>query len=439
LNEQQSKLRAGGPPSLKPPLGPETPPQVVPLRARQIRVPPTFAALQHRNFQLYFGGQLISVAGTWMQIIAQGWLVYQLSHSELTLGIVGFASAIPALLVSPWGGVVVDRVPKRSLLVITQTSAMLLAFILAALTFTGVAQVWHVVLLAAGLGLVNAFDGPGRQAFVVEMVGREDLTNAIALNSMVFNGARVIGPAIAGVLLATVGSAWCFLINGLTFLAVIAGLVAMHLPPHTPKGKAASPWNELTSGLRHVFVHTDQFALLLLALIFAVFGMSYSTLLPAFIDQMLHRGAAGFGVINAATGLGAVMGALVVARSGGFGRRGRWLTRASLAFPIILFVFAYMPFFYPSLVLAFGLGVAFMLQFTLINTLLQLRVADEMRGRVLSLYMLTFFGFAPFGNLAIGTLAEVWGLSLTIGLSAAVAAILSGVVFLLVPNLRKLA
>lgn len=423
---------------LQPPLGPETPPRVVPLRARQMRIPRTFAALRHRNYQLYFGGQLISVAGTWMQIIAQGWLVYQISHSELTLGIVGFASAIPALLVSPWGGVVVDRVPKRSLLVVTQASAMLLAFILAALTFTGVVQVWHVVLLAAGLGLVNAFDGPGRQAFVVELVGREDLTNGIALNSMMFNGARVIGPAIGGLLLATLGSAWCFLINGLTFLAVIAGLLAMRLPPHQPPARLASPWKQLTGGLRYVFAHTELFALLLIALIFAVFGLSYGTLLPAFVDQVLHQGAAGFGLVNAATGLGAVTGALVVARSGGPGRRGRRLTAASLAFPILLLVFAYVPVFYISLVLAFGLGAAFMLQFTLINTLLQTRVDDEMRGRVLSLYTLTFFGFSPFGNLAIGILAEAWGLSLTIGLSAAIAMILSGVVFLMVRQLREL-
>jgi MFS family permease len=229
---------------LTPPPAPETPPQVVPLRARQIRVPRTFAALQHHNFQLYFGGQLISVAGTWMQIIAQGWLVYQISHSELTLGIVGFASALPALLVSPWGGVVVDRVPKRSLLVVTQATAMLLAFILAALSFMGVVQVWHIVLLAGGLGFVNAFDGPGRQAFVVEMVGREDLTNAIAMNSMMFNSARIVGPAIGGLLLASVGASWCFLINGLTFLAVIAGLLAMQLQPHRPNLNTASPWKQ---------------------------------------------------------------------------------------------------------------------------------------------------------------------------------------------------
>ena len=191
-----------------------------------------FAALRHRNFQLYFGGQLISNAGTWMQVIAQGWLVYQISHSELALGVVGFASAIPSLLATPWGGVVVDRVPKRTLLILTQTGAMLLAFILAALAFTGLVQQWHIILLAAGLGLVNSFDSPGRQAFVVEMVGREDLPNAIALNSLMFNSARIVGPAIGGLLLAVVGAAWCFTINGISYLAVIAGLWAMELHPH---------------------------------------------------------------------------------------------------------------------------------------------------------------------------------------------------------------
>ncbi len=424
--------------AIDPPLAPETPVQVVPLRARQVRIPKTFSALRHRNFQLYFGGQLISVAGTWMQIIAQGWLVYEISHSERMLGVVGFAAAIPALLVSPWGGVVVDRVPKRALIVITQASAMLLALILAVLAFTGVVQVWHVIALAAALGFVNAFDGPARQAFVVEMVGREDLTNAIALNSMMFNGARVIGPAVGGLLLATVGAGWCFLINGLSYVAVIAGLLAMRLPPHRPPRHTGSPWNALTSGLRYAFVHTELFALLLVALIFAVFGMSYSTVLPAFVDQVLGAGAAGFGVINAITGLGAVSGALVIARQGGRGRRGQWLFTACLAFPVVLLIFASTPVYVASLALSFGLGMAFMVQFTLINTLLQLQVADEMRGRVLSLYMLTFFGFAPFGNLAMGILAEHWGLSLAIAMSAVVAMLLSVCVYLLVPRLRRL-
>jgi len=424
--------------SLNPPIASESSSPTAPLRARPLHLPRTFSALQHRNFQLYFGGQLISVAGTWVQIIAQGWLVYQLSHSELTLGIVGFASAIPALLISPWGGVIVDRVPKRGLLVITQSVAMLLAFILAALTFKGNVQVWHVILLTAVMGAVNAFDGPGRQAFVVEMVGREDLTNAIALNSMMFNSARVIGPAIAGVLLIAVGPAWCFFINGLSFLAVIAGLLAMQLPQHGRIERTGSSWKQLTSGLRYVLAHKDLFALLLFALIFSVFGISYGTVLPAFVDKVLHQNAAGFGAINVASGLGAVVGAFLIAHSGDRLSRGRWMIGANFAFPVILAVFAYVPFFYPSLVLAFGLGVGFMLQFTLFNILLQTYVADEMRGRVLSLYTITFFGFAPFGNLAIGLLSEAWGLSLTLGLSALIAAILSTVVLLLVPKLWKM-
>ncbi|MBL8056410.1 MAG: MFS transporter [Anaerolineales bacterium] len=402
------------------------------------RLPRAFIALRHRNYQLYFGGQLVSVAGTWMQIVAQGWLVYELSHSELTLGVVGFASAIPALLISPWGGVVVDRMPKRTLLVITQAAAMLLALILAALSFLGHVQVWHVVALSAALGVVNAFDGPARQAFVVEMVGREDLTNAIAMNSMMFNGARVVGPALAGLLLAAVGASWCFLLNGLSFLAVIGGLLAMRLEPRTSRLEIGSPWQQLKAGVGYVYRHAEIFALLLLALIFSVFGISYGAILPAFVDQSLRGGPTAFGAVNAATGLGAVAGALVVARYGDRGRRGRWLVLANLAFPLILAAFAWQTSVGPALALAFGLGVGFMLQFTLINTLLQTRVADAVRGRVLSLYTLTFFGFAPFGNLAIGILAEALGLSLTITLSAAVALALSLAVIAIVPRVRRL-
>jgi MFS family permease len=412
--------------------------EVAPRRLPRVQIPQTFAALRHRNYQLYFGGQLISVAGTWMQIVAQGWLVYELSRSELMLGVVGFASAIPALVISPWGGVLVDRMPKRTLLVVTQSAAMALAFILTVLALTGLVQVWHVVVLSALLGIVNAIDGPGRQAFVVELVGREDLTNGIALNSMMFNSARVIGPALAGVTLAALGAAWCFLLNGLSFLAVIAGLLAMRLEPQARKVNVGSPWQQLKAGLGYVFKHAELFALLLLALIFSVFGISYSTILPAFVDRVLHAGPTAYGALNAATGLGAVIGAFVVARYGDRGRRGQWLVWANLAFPLILFLFAYLTNFYVSLLLAFWLGVGFMLQFTLINTLLQTRVADEMRGRVLSLYTLTFFGFAPFGNLAIGILAEAWGLSLTMALSAAVALVLSSAVILIVPRLRKL-
>ena len=424
--------------SIDPPRTPNLPPEIVPLRARQFRVPKTFSAMRHRNYRLYMSGQLISLAGTWMQIIAQGWLVYQLSHSELALGIVGFAAAIPALVISPWAGVIVDRVAKRNLVVATQVGAMILAFVLSALSFAGIVQVWHVVVLAACLGAVNAFDGPARQAFVVEMVGREDLPNAIAMNSMTFNSARIIGPAFAGWLLYAVGASWCFFFNGVSFLAVILSLFSMKLPPHQAKPAQLSPWRQLTSGLAYVKGAPELRALLLMALFFSLFGISYSTVLPAFVDKVLHQGAQAFGVINAMSGIGAVTGAFLIARYGDLGQRGRWLSWSSLLFPLVLGAFAFNHSYPTAMLLALLLGVGFMITFTLINTLLQTHIIDEMRGRVLSLYTLTFFGFTPFGNLAIGTLAERWGLSQAIAASATASLFLSALVILTTKELRRL-
>jgi MFS family permease len=424
--------------TLDPPRTPNVPPEVLPLRARQFRIPKTFSALRHRNYQLYAGGQMISLMGTWMQIIGQGWLVYEISRSERALGVVGFASAIPALLITPWAGVILDRVSKRMVMVTTQTCAMALALVLATLTFSGVVQVWHVVVLAACLGAVNAFDGPARQAFVVEMVGREDMPNAIAINSITFNGARIVGPAFGGLLLAAVGAAWCFLLNGLSFLAVIAGLLAMRLPPHQSRPTQLSPWQQLKSGVRYAAQAPDLRALLLLALIFSVFGVSYSTILPAFVDKVLGQGADAFGVMNAFLGIGAVTGALIVARHGDRGQRGRWLMRAILVFPMLLTIFALTRSYAVSLAVAVLLGIGFMTTFTLINTLLQTRLADEMRGRVLALYTLTFFGFMPFGNLAIGALSEWWGISQAIVVSASLSFLLALIVIIKTPEIRRL-
>ena len=331
-----------------------------------------------------------------------------------------------------------DRVPKRTLLIITQTSAMLLAFILAVLAFTGTVQEWHIVLLAGGLGLVNAFDGPGRQAFVVEMVGRDDLPNAIALNSLMFNSARVIGPALGGILLAVVGTAWCFTINGISFLAVIIGLCAMQVKPSSPLRLMQSPWKQLTGGIQYVSKQVDLGGLLLLSLIFSIFGISYATILPAFVEQVLHQGAATYGWVNAAIGLGAVAGALLIANQRGRNWRGLWLVIAGIAFPIVLGIFAFTSFFPASLILAFGLGVGFMVQFTMINTLLQTRVEDHLRGRVMALYTLTFFGFAPFGNLAIGVLSQSIGLSDSILVFALVSLALTLILLRKIPQIKDL-
>jgi MFS family permease len=425
--------------TIKPPLNPQLPLEVAPLRARQVRRIKTFQALQHRNFRLYIVGQLISLAGTWMQIVAQGWLVYELSGSEAMLGVVGFASAIPALIVTPWAGVVVDQVRKRDLIILTQVGAMVLALVLAFLTFTDMVQVWHIVVLAMLIGVVNAFDGPARQAFVVEMVGAQDLPNAIALNSMTFNAARVVGPAIGGILLATVGAAWCFTINGLSFIAVIASLLAMQLTTVQLIHDHRSPWEQLKSGVHYVAEHSELRGLILLSLFFSTFGISYNTVLPSFVDRILNGGAAGFGLLTAAAGVGAVSGAFLVAMYGDRGRRGQWLFYAAMGFPVALTIFAFNRSFALALPLTVLLGVGFMLQFTLINTLLQTRVANEMRGRVMSLYTLTFFGFTPFGNLALGALSEAIGMSIVITLAAVLTLASAIVIFRRTPELRRMA
>jgi MFS family permease len=434
-----STLSPGAPTSNSPvpPASAAVPAVSTPVGAPE-RSSGTFRALRHRNFQLYLGGQLVSLAGTWMQNIAQGWLVYQISGSTVMLGIVGFAAAIPAFLIAPWAGVVVDRVNKRNLLVATQAVQMVLAFVLAFLTFTGLVQVWHVVVLAVLLGAVNSFDGPARQAFVVDMVGRDDLPNAIALNSMTFNAARVVGPAFGGILLATVGSAWCFAINGFSFLAVIFSLLAMKIPPMHKYTDMRSPWQQLKSGISYSVHHEELRGLLLLALFFSTFGIAYMTVLPAFVDQILNAGATGFGLITSAVGLGAVSGALIVARYGDRGQRGRMLFAAAMAFPVVLVLFALNSNFIVALLLTYLLGVGFMLQFTEINTLLQTRVEDSMRGRVLSLYTLTFFGFTPFGNLLVGALGQAIGLSLALIIMAVITLVSSVVIFWRTPALRRL-
>ncbi|HSJ87538.1 MAG TPA: MFS transporter [Anaerolineales bacterium] len=398
----------------------------------------TFSAMRHRNFQLYFGGQLISNIGTWMQIIAQSWVVYQIGHSELILGLVAFASAIPVLLISPWGGVVVDRMPRRRLLMITQSGAMVLAFIMATLTFANIIKEWHVIVLAALLGVVNAFDAPARQAFVPEMVEKADLPNAIALNSMMFNSARVIGPAVAGLVLAAVGAAWCFTINGISFLAVLLGLWLMNLPSRRAQQHTSSPWEQLTGGIRYAAKNREISALILLSLVFSIFGISYATILPAFVQKILHQGATGYGWVNTATGLGAVTGAFLLTHRAIHGKRGKLLVLTNIAFPLILIAFSFTSLLPFSLLLAYGLGLGFMMQFTTINTLLQTRVADEFRGRVMGLYTITFFGFAPFGNLFIGFLGEKFGLTTAMSLFAVCSLILSQVVLMKTPEIKKL-
>jgi MFS family permease len=408
------------------------------MQTQTHKVPRLFSSFRHRNYQLWFSGQFVSVIGTWMQGIAQGWLVYQLTGSEFLLGLVGFASAIPTLLVSPWGGVISDVVPKRTILVATQGTAMVLAFILAALTFTNTVQVWHILVLAGILGIVNAFDAPARQSFVVNLVGREDMVNGIALNSMMLNSGRVIGPALGGYLLVWLGTGWCFLINGFSFIAVISGLLAMRLPPQPPLNRLEKPLKQFAEGVKYARQRPDILGLLLFAAVFSMFGMAYSALLPAFVDRVLHADATVYGALNALVGVGAVLGALSVAYFGSSWKRGRMLIRANLVYPLVLAAFGFTSSPTLAMLLAFGLGYGFMLQANLMNSMLQLRVDDAMRGRVMSLYTLSFFGLSPFGSLAAGALAERLTLSPTIALTAVIMLVGSLIIQWRIPQIRHL-
>src|ERR1700757_533729 len=281
-------------------------------------------ALKHRNFQLFFSGQLISLTGTWMQTVAQSWLVYRLTGSSLLLGSVGFASQIPVFLMAPVGGMAADRFNRQRIVIATQVASMILAIVLALLTLTHMVKVWHIFVLAALLGVVNAFDIPGRQSFLVDMVGREDLMNAIALNSSMFNGARVVGPAIAGILVAKIGEGWCFFANGVSYIAVIIGLLLMRV--HCPRGSQSdSPIEEIVEGFRWARETGPIRSLLLLLGVVSLVGMPYTVLMPIFADRILHGGAKGLGILMGATGVGALLGALTLALRSGVRGLGRWV------------------------------------------------------------------------------------------------------------------
>lgn len=399
----------------------------------------TFSALKHRNYRLWFIGQLTSLVGTWMQNIAQPWLVYQMTGSPLYLGIVSFAPAIPALTLTLWAGVIVDRLPKRNLLVMTQTVLMLSAFTLAADYFLGWVQPWHVVILALVNGTVQALDAPTRQAIVVDMVGREDLMNGIALNSAMFNSARILGPSIAGIVLALVGPGWCFVLNGISFIAVIAGLLMMQFPTFVPKLRTGSSIAQLREGLSYIRHHETIRSLIMLVAVANLFAMGYSALLPAFAQDVLHAGELGLGMMMTAIGAGALTGALLLASLGNSWRKGMLLTVGNLFFPIMILCFAFSQWLPLSLVFLVGAGFGFMTQNATANTLVQAIVPDELRGRVMSVYMLVFQGFFPIGSLIAGSIAQRFGIPLGAIFGGSIALAFSLFQIWRVPHIRRLA
>jgi MFS family permease len=399
----------------------------------------TFAALRHRNYRLWFVGQMVSLFGTWMQTTAQGFLVFELTHSPAYLGYVGFASGVPVWLFMLYGGVVSDRVPRRTLLVITQTCMMILAFIVAALTFSDAVRPWHILVLASGLGLANAFDAPARQAFVSELVEREDLTNAIALNSTMFNAATAVGPAVAGLIYHLFGPGWCFVLNGVSFIAVIAALAAMRFERKPVAVRGASAHAELKEAI--LYVASDPIIRVLIALVglMSWFGVSFLTLIPAWAVTILHGDATTNGLLLSARGAGALVAALFIASLGRFRFKGRLLSLGTVALPTFLLAFASTRTMPLSLLALGAIGCAVILINNLSNALVQTLVPDALRGRVMGVYTLTFFGFMPIGALWMGALAEHLGQPDAIVVNALVWYGVAALTWLLVPRLRSLA
>ena len=378
----------------------------------------TFAALKHRNFRLFFVGQLVSLIGSWVQNTAQGWLVYQLTGSKVLLGTVAAVGSLPMLLFSVWGGSVADRHSKRSVVFFTQTGMMLTAFVFAALVGSGHIQPWHILVLAGLGGVAMAFDMPARQAFMVEMTSREDLMNAVSLNSSIVNGARVIGPAVAAFLMAQVGMTWCFLLNGLSFIAVIAGLLMMRLPKFVPPAEPVSTGRHVVEGFAYVAGHRRLRILLLLFGVVGIFGWSYSVLLPAYATDLLHVGEGGYGALLSVNGLGA----LTVATYGNRVRPrlmilgGLWLFSATL---LLLALVRWYPLVLACMVMG---GWGMLLYFATTNTLIQTSVSDAMRGRVMGIWALVFGGMMPVGGVESGLLSQAVGVPSTIAVGALVCA-----------------
>jgi MFS family permease len=380
----------------------------------------TLRALRHRNFQLFFGGQLISLVGTWMQNIAQDWLVYRLTGSSLLLGTVAFASQIPIFLLAPVAGIVADRWNRHRIVIATQTASMVLALTLATLTLSGVVRIWEIMVVASLLGVVNAFDIPARQSFLIEMVGRDDLLNAIALNSSMFNSARIIGPAIAGIVVATVGEGWCFFANGISYIAVIAGLLMMRLTKRTELQKHGSPLENMIEGFRFARHTAPVQALLLLTGFVSLAAMPYTVLMPIFAGRILHGGARELGLLMMMTGVGALLGALTLASKPGVSGLGKWVWMAATGFGTSLILFSLSRHLWLSLLLLMPTGFGMMVQMGATNTLLQVMVPDRLRGRVMSLYSMMFIGMGPIGALLGGAAAARIGASWTVAIGGVV-------------------
>jgi len=395
-------------------------------------------ALAHRNFRLFFIGQGISLVGTWMQNVGEGWLILTLTNSPFYVGLTAALSSLGVLLFSLYAGVIADRADKRRFIIFMQLAFMLEALTVAILVWTHVVAVWQVLLLATILGIASGFDIPMRQSFIVEMVGKDDLMNAIALNSSLFNGARVIGPAIAGFLIGAVGIAWCYFLNSVSYIAVIAGLLMMQLPPRPPRPQTASAWTGFREVLSYLRGDRRLRVLMMLTAILSVFGFPYISMMPVFARDVLHRGATGYGALTSSIGIGAVIGALGVAlTSGRIRRRGRLMLIGGTAFGVLLILFAASRALALAMALLALAGCAMIVNNSITNTMLQTTAPDHLRGRIMGFYSFVFVGMAPFGAFLFGLVAEHVGVPATLAAGGAIVALAVMIAGWAVPEIRS--
>jgi len=398
----------------------------------------TFAALNSPNYRLWFFGQMFSLVGTWMQSTAQGYLVYEITQSAAFLGYVSLANGLPTWLFTLYGGVIADRIPRRKMIIITETTMMVLAVILAALTFTNLVQPWHIIVLSFFLGTANAFETPARQSFVSEMVDRKDMTNAIALNSTMFNIGTVVGPAVAGLVYAWLGPGWCFTINGISFIAVIIALVLMKLADSVPPASGKSAINELKEGVSYAFHDKTIRSLLINLGMVGIFGFGLLALLPAWAVDVLKGDVKTNGLLLSARGVGSLIGALMIAYIGSRGTRGKIWTLGYLLTPVFFYIFAFIRWIPASLAVMIMLGWALMSMINTTNALVQSHVPDNLRGRVMGVYSLVFMGGTPLGSFISGTIADRIGVPTTVIIFSTVVLLTAIATFFLRPQMRQL-
>ena len=398
-----------------------------------------FRSLQHRNYRLFFSGQSVSLIGTWMQRIALPWLVYRMTGSEVLLGVVGFVAQIPSFLLAPVAGVLIDRWSRYRVLLVTQVISMIQAGILAWLSLTGALDIWHIIVLSLALGCINAFDMPARHSFVIDMVeNKDDMGNAIALNSMMFNGARLIGPSVAGIVLATTGEGVCFLINALSYIFIIISLLAMRVPAIGEKKKETKIFSELKEGFAYAFGFPPIKSIILLLGLVSLMGASYQVLMPVYAKDILHGDSHTFGFLMGAAGAGALLGAVYLASRESVMKLGRLIPAATALLSVGLIALAFNSSFLVSMFLMFFTGLGMMAQAAASNTIIQTITDDDKRGRVMSLYTMALMGAAPFGSLLAGWMAKLLGTPWTIFIGGAVCLIGALVFYKKLPTLKKI-